>query len=234
MIYWLSVWMDEMPSDDEGISPSFLSESERTVYGGLRLPKRRREWLLGRWTAKRLLQRSLDGYAGLSLHEISVIGDPDGAPCYWVDGRRLSLSLSLAHRAGRAVAALSDTHTVGVDVERVERRAPVLVEDFFTPSEAAAVHAAPEADRDRLVTLIWSAKEAALKVLREGLRMDTRKVEVSGLTLPADPSSWHPLHIRCVLPHAPRLAAWWRPDGDDVLTLAISSETGAQPEIRAV
>jgi 4'-phosphopantetheinyl transferase len=223
----------------------FLSPAERETLATLRYPKRRREWLLGRWTAKQLLQRSLGGYGELALTAISVEADPDGAPYLSVEGEgRLPASLSISHRGGRAVCALSPalSPAIGVDLEQVEPRSEAFVEGFFTPAEAARAWAILPERRDTLVTAIWSAKEAVLKALREGLRIDTRAVEVrhvAGLDarervpeerLPplalhrvgADLASvdWQPVHIESALPGALRIAAWWRPESDSVLTMA--------------
>jgi len=228
MIYWLADVMDEMPLGDEGISPSFLSTTEETVYRGLRFAKRRRDWLLGRRTAKQLLRRSVIAYSNLPLTEITVANDPDGAPYYCVNGQRLSFCLSISHREGRALCALSGTHTIGADVERIEPRAPAFVEDFFTDRENELVHAASPADRDLLITLIWSAKESVLKVLRQGLRIDTTRIEICDKDLQNFSSNikethnvlWHPLYVDCLMSAAPPLVAWWRLDGNDVLTLA--------------
>ena len=46
-VYWLEQSAADVPAEDE-----WLSESERTVLAGLRFPKRRADWRLGRWTAK--------------------------------------------------------------------------------------------------------------------------------------------------------------------------------------
>ncbi len=257
VIYWLLSAMDQAPLDDERASPSFsfLSEPERAVCAGLRFAKRRADWLLGRWTAKQLLCSRAD-YAELPLAEITVDNEPGGAPYYRVDGERLPLCLSISHRGGRALCALSDTHTVGVDLERIEAREPAFVGDFFTASENALVQAAPAADRDLWVTLIWSVKESALKVLRQGLRIDTRRIEITFdeswdeiqmssvkrqrntqyVIRNMQHPPWLPLHIECHLPGTPRFTAWWRIDGGDVLTLAAAVPEGSTdwPEICAV
>jgi 4'-phosphopantetheinyl transferase len=226
--------------------PDFLSASERRTYAGLRLPKRRHEWLLGRWTAKQLLQQSMESYRGLPMPAISVNADPDGAPYLSVDGEgRLPASLSISHRSGRAFCALSPgvSPSIGADIERIEPRAAAFVNDFFTRAEADRVWACPQEMRDTLVTVIWSAKEAVLKALREGLRMDTRSVEIGqvpGIEIPAlaateesHPNTvmkhvgggasdlrWQPIAVSCSAPGVLRYAAWWRPDGDSVLTMA--------------
>ena len=67
---------------------------------------------------------------------------------------------------------------LGCDLELVEPRSDRFVADYLTAAEQQLVlGAGPE--RDLVANLIWSAKESALKVLRVGLRRDTRSVEVT-------------------------------------------------------
>lgn len=243
MIYW---YLYPRASCQPLAEPSaaFLSDAERRTYEGLRFPKRRREWLLGRWTAKQLLQRSLAPYRGLPLAAISVHNDPNGAPYLSVDGEgRLPASISISHRAGQAACALSPSlsPSIGIDLERVEPRSGAFVNDFFTAGEAKRVWSCPEANRHRLVTVIWSAKEAALKAVRKGLRLDTRVIEV-GWVIGLEPeplegaatcsvevrvagdgspdTGWQPIAVRGQVPGVLRFAAWWRPEGESVVTLA--------------
>jgi 4'-phosphopantetheinyl transferase len=207
-----------------------LSAPERKVYAGLAYPKRRREWLLGRWTAKRLLRLSLPRYGELSLRAITVGNDPDGAPFLSVDGEgRLPMSLSISHRQDRAFCTLSPSAAplIGADIELIEPRDPVFVHDYFTIREAQLVQCCPPSARDTLVTVIWSAKESVLKTLRLGLRADTRRVEIQGVggietASPAsdDEGEWRQVQVRSTLPGADHLHAWWRPDGAYVLTIA--------------
>jgi 4'-phosphopantetheinyl transferase len=181
-----------------------------------------------------LLRLSDEAYRDLALNAISVDNDPDGAPFLCVEGKgRLSLSLSISHRQERALSALCASYPVGADIERVETHAPSFVRDYFTAREADRVFGTPAQRRDVLATVIWSAKEAVLKAVRLGLRVDTRKVEVcdiqgmepsEGAGRPAlDPEAWYEMRIVSTLPGEPRFAAWWRPDDDYVLTLAVRS-----------
>ena len=67
---------------------------------------------------------------------------------------------------------------MGCDLEMIEPRSDAFVADYFTVEEQALVARASAADRSRLLALLWSAKESALKALRAGLRLDTRCVIV--------------------------------------------------------
>jgi 4'-phosphopantetheinyl transferase len=161
----------------------WLSPLETERMSAMRFTKRRSEWLLGRWTAKQALAGSL-GLPGdehsLARIEMRTItgGEAGGAPEAFVDGSPSALGVSLTDRAGWAVCVVSDTTRIGCDLELVEPRSPV-VRDFLTRSEQEAVARPPfAASADLMANLIWSAKESALKVLRTGLRRDTRSVVV--------------------------------------------------------
>ena len=232
MIDWLTCLADDCPELEAEHPPGFLSALERQALESLRFLKRRREWLLGRWTAKQLLQRCHPAYRSLPLHAITVSNDDDGAPYLSVqDQGRLAMSLSISHREDRAFCALSPTvpPSVGADLEHVEPRDAAFVHDFFGTNEDARVWACSRSKRDTLITVVWSAKEAVLKALRHGLRVDTRSVEIllvagledtpAGVQQPLEPS-WRQVQVRCTLPGSGRIDAWWRPWDDYVLTIA--------------
>jgi 4'-phosphopantetheinyl transferase len=180
---------EEVPAD-----PAWLDPREAAVLAGLRMAKRREDWLLGRWAARRA------GAAGLGgeVPGWAVLAAPDGAPEAWIGERRAPCSLSISHRAGRAACAVGPPHlALGCDLELVEPRSDGFVDDFLTSREGAIVRAA--GDRALAANLVWSAKEAVLKARRTGLREDTRSVEVSvdGLSAPAPvppgrASDWSP------------------------------------------
>ena len=85
---------------------------------------------------------------------------------------------------------------IGCDLEMVEPRSDAFVADYFTIEEQALVARASAEDRPRLLALLWSAKESALKALHEGLRLDTRSVIVNPFDGSFDLNGWSPLHVR--------------------------------------
>ncbi len=107
------------------------------------------------------------------------------------------MSLSISHCDDHAFCALSDRQSVrvGADIERIEPRARQFAEDYFTAAELEHVRAAPPDDRDTIVTLIWSAKEAALKALHLGLTVDTRSVAIGLEPTSRFGASWMPLAV---------------------------------------
>lgn len=174
------------PTDHDGRAAeraaAQLSHAELGQLVRLRLPKRRREWLLGRAAVKKLCCAHLLRAGGsVAPHELSVLADPDGAPrVRREDGGALPVTVSVSHRAGMVVAALCEgaDARLGIDVELCEPRPATFAADYFTAAELAWVEQAPAAERARLETEVWSLKEATLKALRVGLSVDTRSIEV--------------------------------------------------------
>jgi 4'-phosphopantetheinyl transferase len=240
MIDWLTQrWVDCAPP-----GPSWLTEAERGQCEALKAAKRRQDWLLGRWTAKRLLQAALDQGRGrpLPLNVLEVQAASDGAPqaAYHQHGRRMAgPTISLSHAGDRALCALClGASRLGADLERVEPRDPRFVEDYFAPAEIDLVEQAPSATRDLHVTAIWSAKEAVLKALRVGLRVDTRAVICRVLPVAASPDTWASFTIALDPARwpgrAPVLAGWWRSLEGYTLALVTGDRPGAGTESRNV
>lgn len=213
---WTARGEHEIPSGKHWLSPR-----ERERLAGMRFTKRRTEYLLRRWAGKQAVAAA----AGLptepsALARIEVANLPTGAPVVLVDGAPAGLHVSLTDRAGWGVCLLTgELLRLGCDVELVEPRSAGFVADYLTQAEQRYVASRPDADRDALANLLWSAKESALKVLQTGLRRDTRSVEVT-VDEPADAGSdgWAPLEIRPA--EGGRLTGWWRRDGVFIVTVA--------------
>jgi len=215
-IRWTLLPASELPTGDEWLGPE-----ERKVLRGLRFPKRRAEWRLGRFVAK----HAVSSFAGIDdFNRIQIIGAEDGAPEAWIDGKRADLGISISHRDRLAACAIAEGTRVGCDLEAVEPRSSRFVNDFFTERERMAVETTADAHRARQVALTWSAKESALKVLRVGLRRDTRSVEVEIDDVEALEAGWHPLRAT-VNPEGRILRGWWRQEDETVLTIVSDEET---------
>jgi 4'-phosphopantetheinyl transferase len=193
----------------------------------MRFPKRRREWLLGRWTAKNLLRLCDPACAGLSLADITVENEPAGAPYLLIKaGQRWPGSLSLSHRDDLALCALTlqPGRSIGIDLEKIEPRSEEFILDYFTPAEIERIAACPPEQHERWVALTWSIKEAMLKLAGIGLRLDTRKIELvraDGFNGPAY-AGWQAAEVSSPeLPWTGELSTCWQLyAGVYVLTLA--------------
>jgi len=230
-IYCLRESTAAHPALNAGIAPvGLLAPEERLHFERFKVPKRRRDWLLGRWTAKHLVRAYLQAIAGdaPALDEIVIAADTTGAPYARLAGSpaevRLPLSLSISHSGSESFCALCESSAgfVGADIEFVEPREKSFVRAFFTPAENEAVERAPAGQRDLEITAFWSVKEAVLKTLRLGLRADTRQVTV---TLPTLATGWLPVPVLvdpALLTSANgMMSAWVQPHATHVLSLTL-------------
>jgi 4'-phosphopantetheinyl transferase len=220
-IHWLTQTSLQLPYGE-----AWLTAGEQAVLARLHVAKRRNDWLLGRWTAKRALAAYWGGMNHLARLEIRAA--EGGAPEALLDGRALPLTLSLSHGAGCGLCAVTAAGVaLGCDLERIEARSRAFVADYFTDQEQRWIAAAPASDHANMVTLLWSAKESALKALREGLRLDTRSVAAT-LAGGGGRDGWYPLSVQ----HSDSgrmFRGWWRRNGGCVMTIV--ADPGPRPPI---
>ena len=199
----------------------WMEERLATRLRSLRFAKRRNESRLGRWTAKQTiaLATGVEPCAP-ALRDIHVINAADGAPEALYLNTPLDAVIAMTDRADWAVCAiLAGTTRIGCDLELVEPRSAGFRRDYLTPAEQRRVEAS--GDVPLFANLVWSAKESALKVLRTGLRRDTRSVEVT-LEDGAD-GGWAPLVVQDLEGDA--FPGWWLRSGSFVLTIVAQRQT---------
>ena len=214
----------EQSASDVPSGDWWLNEGESARLDELRIPKRRADWRLGRWTAKQTvtvflnLPRNQQVLAAVELRPA-----PSGSPEVFLHDRSAPVQLSLSHSRGVALCAIARAGAgLGCDVETVEPRNPAFPEDYFTDEEQELVARTPAVRRDQVVTLLWSIKESALKALGCGLRSDTRSVNAA----PADFLQTHGEEWRQV--SATHISGrnfwgWWRISRDLVRTIVADS-----------
>lgn len=218
---WIARGEIELPDHDE-----WLSDREREQVASIRFTKRRQEYLTRRWAAKHAVATAVDGGppGPARLAAIEIRNHASGAPWVAVDDRAVEIEVSLTDRAGWAVClvgrpGMNDVaDRIGVDLELAEPRSEGFIDDFLTSDEQDYVRSRDTLDaRHAAANLLWSAKEAALKVLQVGLRADTRTIEVSVGDVGRD-DGWAPLTMRSRV--GDDFSGWWRRDGEFVLTVA--------------
>lgn len=212
-LHWLAASETQIPDGTDWLGPWERDRLARMTYA-----KRRIEYLTSRYAAKHAIRRALD-LEHRPLADVEIRHRIGGAPMAIVDGEEPPLSISMTDRAGWAAClTLSSATAVGIDLEVVEPRTPAFVRDYFTPAEQQLVADAQNEEQVQvLANLIWSAKESALKVLRVGLRRDTRTVEVT-FDGQQPSEGWLPVTIRAV--EGRSFPGWWRRFGAFLLSVA--------------
>jgi len=245
-VYWLQQSEADLPATDD-----WLCESEAARLSSFRFAKRRNDWRLGRWTAKCAIAATLklpDDRQSLSRIEITPAAT--GEPQVTLHDQTGTVTISISHRGGVALCAvaLGDVK-LGCDLEMIEPRSDAFIADYFAEREQILIAQISGAERSLLVSLLWSAKESALKALHVGLRADTRSVEVKecdlhgywcGETdgrstegnLPSEPSNisganWRALQIQCA--GGTDFCGWWQHSNNIVRTI-VATPPPAPPD----
>ena len=224
-IFWITQTSLQVPANDD-----WLSGQEREVLAGFRFPKRKNDWRLGRWTAK----QAVCAYRPteyISLPSLQIRAAGDGAPEAFYNGEPAAVSISLSHSGDRSLCTVGlPGFGVGCDLEWIESREANFAADYFTPDELAITLESP-IRRELLETLIWSAKETSLKILRKGLSRDTRSISISP-DVAEQESAWMLWTGHC-LESSRIFYGWWRISEGFVYTIASDRPTSAPEELNS-
>lgn len=237
MLYWLLQSETAHPDLTRGKAPEgLLAPQERAQLDRYTSAPRRRDWLLGRWTAKRLLQQVIERHFGVKapLCAFLIQKKANGAPFPQIHLPLVhqGFNLSLSHKEGYALCAVVEgRHTpVGVDLEWIEPRDETFVRTFFSDAEQALLTARAPRLRDIHATALWSAKESALKATELGMRLEPRAVSCLVEPVAAEPHNWIPFEIQWddeldAVATLPNLTGWWQTIGRFVLTVVTPRAT---------
>ena len=202
---WLSRSATDVPPGDAWLGPR-----ERDVLAGLSIAPRRDSWRLGRFTAK----AAVAAWLGVAAEAVEILAAEDGVPEAWLGEERAPVALSISHRAGRGIAVVGPPAcAVGCDLEAIEPRSGAFVREWLAEVEREYVAAGDAAQR---ANLVWTAKEAAAKTRREGLRLDVRRMVARP---EAGGPGWAPL---AVAGDGVTTRGWWRAEPGWVI--AVTSE----------
>ena len=131
------------------------------------------------------LRAVLGNYLGMPADNVTLVTGEHGRPELGLAHDR-ALGFNWSHSGGRALIAVARGITPGIDLEQLRPRAHVLelARRFFTPDEAAALTALPDAARNTAFLQQWTAKEAVLKSLGRGIAFGLHRLDVAGAGAP--------------------------------------------------
>jgi phosphopantetheine--protein transferase-like protein len=168
------VFLNLSASELTGFDPSslaryYLNDPEMSRFKELsRYPARQRQWLLGRivakdavrsWLTRRQSQSALAHPASIAL---SI--EESEAPFVSESPGSMPPKFSIAHCDDRAIAA-AQSEDVGVDIERITRREPEILDAFISESERKLLQSFPAEEQDAWHTKLWCSKEAVVKLM---------------------------------------------------------------------
>jgi 4'-phosphopantetheinyl transferase len=168
----VSVWYsftDDVAESDCGAAQDLLSDSERVRCRRLRFEEDRVSFIV----AHALLRTALSRCAAAGPREWRFSTSGRGRP--EIDGppTRPRLRFNLSHTRGLVACAVTLERDVGIDVERIGRRARTgaLAERHFSSSENRRLASLPSPGTRALFFSLWTLKEAYVKARGLGLAM---------------------------------------------------------------
>ncbi|PSL34827.1 4'-phosphopantetheinyl transferase superfamily protein [Chitinophaga ginsengisoli] len=168
-----------------------LHPEERSYYETLKFDKRRESYLLGRISAKKAI-------GALSVFEdLGKIAIEAGIFQFPVVKYAVTrnLQVSITHCEGLGIAlSYPEVHPLGLDLERTDKANTEAIKEQLTPGELALMKTVPLPE-DIACTMVWTMKEALSKVLRTGLTMDLKLLEIQSLVKEGDLYTSHFKHL---------------------------------------
>jgi 4'-phosphopantetheinyl transferase len=218
---WLTRSLADVPRDDH-----WMSRRERAALRRYAIKKRRSDWRLGRFAAK----AAAGSWLGVEPARVEVLAAPDGAPVAHVGGELAPVAVSLSHRAGRALAVAGPAAAaLGSDLELLEPRSGAFVREWLASPDRELLETLPLPRRSLAANLMWTAKEAAAKARREGLRLDVRHAAVRAVEVAERREGWRGLEVRW--DDDEPIAGWWREEPKWVMAVVADPPPGVPREL---
>jgi 4'-phosphopantetheinyl transferase len=165
-----------------------LNDVERERHERFRMPADKARFVTGRAVTRSVVADVL----GIKPEQVVLdstcpdCGKPHGRPVVVADGPVPTVSIS--HSGDRiAVAVLTDTGALGVDVEQISDRVGLdsLIESVLSPAERASFDGADPQRRKHAFFTYWARKEAILKATGKGITVQMSSLTMSAYDQPA-------------------------------------------------
>ena len=154
---------------------SILSLSEAGYYTQLKSEKRKRDYLLGRWTAKKALIEF--SKKTLVMSDISIDHGVMLQPVV-VSNFLFNTQVSIAHSKTSAIAVtFPEQHPMAVDLQYVDVERQKALLSCQTTIDQQALR---EVRKSEIVkaTLLWTLKESLSKVIKTGLTLPFSEIQI--------------------------------------------------------
>ena len=196
-LWW--VRPEDVPEDRMGMLRGWMDPSECERHDRYVFARDQKLFLVTRALVRTVLSR----YTGVAPGHWGFTANPWGRPeVARPDPHRhtaggTALRFNLANTDGMVVLLVARGREVGVDVERIDRPAPLdVAERFFAPAEVAALRSLASDARPRRFFDYWTLKESYIKARGMGLAIPLEHFAFTlgpgdsrgGITVALDPS----------------------------------------------
>jgi 4'-phosphopantetheinyl transferase len=164
--------------DEGGVLPlalarEWLNDEERARADRFKFDIHRERFTRGRGMLRYLLGAELGERPQSLVFATAERGKP------YLPGSELHFNLS--HSEDRAALAVSRMDSLGIDIERFDRRVDVdgLSRRCFRETEIARFAGMNNEEKQRAFFWVWTAKEARMKATGDGFHLEPQRIEVA-------------------------------------------------------
>lgn len=157
----------------------FLHDEELCYFNSLKYERRIWSYVLGRLSAKLAVQQlSKISFLNSIYIESGVFGYP---VINSEEATNLQVSITHTEAFGMSLA-FKETHPMGIDIEEIGEDKSRAISTQITINELNLLHSLAIDNRSSY-TMLWCAKEALSKVLKTGMMLDFKFLEIDTITL---------------------------------------------------
>lgn len=180
----IHVWRAAVPPELTPALEAVLSDAELRYARQMTADTSMRQFT----AAQAALRSALGRYLGTPPASIEFRRGAHGKP-FLLERYASDIQFNLTHSHDLAIAAVSASNEIGVDLEKVRERpaAERLAKRFYAAEERAALDDAAADMKGRLFFRLWTRKESHLKATGTGLSVTLRDID----TLAPDGDWWY-------------------------------------------
>ena len=163
-------WSPEIVENDR----DYLHPEEHAFFDTIKVARRRRSYLLGRYAAKKAI---IDLYPEVKPSELLIRQGIFTQPVV-VHPKVPNIQVSISHSGPWGVAlAFPEEHPMAIDLEQIAPRR-LRVMHLCTTEAERELMTSLSLDRSQVFTLFWTAKEVLSKTLRTGQTTSFKLFEI--------------------------------------------------------
>ncbi|NLP13741.1 MAG: 4'-phosphopantetheinyl transferase superfamily protein [Clostridium sp.] len=155
---------------------SLLSDKELQYLLGLKNKKNYIQWISGRYAVKSaFFKYKYEEQSVMDLKCVDVLRGEDSAPYIL---QHPDICVSITHSFPYCIGVVSN-RKIGIDIEKVFNPKDALIKRYFSEGEREHLESLLGTEEySKKATILWTRKEAVSKVLKLGMNMDFKTVDV--------------------------------------------------------
>ncbi|MET3658076.1 4'-phosphopantetheinyl transferase family protein [Sporosarcina psychrophila] len=174
----LYVISDYVINNDYLILEEFLGANEKIAYGNLLSVGRKKEYLFGRYAAKK---SALTHLSAGNIQEIETLSGIFNHPILRLPKNTDNISVSISHSAQMIIAiTFSEKHPVSVDTEILSLENTNKINNVILQEEKDILSSL-NISKEIGYTLLWSSKESLSKIIRTGFTLPLETMEINNI-----------------------------------------------------